>query len=102
MTQTELDFTSAVHKVEHHGTQAHLDENRQRFGKQCQMVYDYMMNHGSINIIQADAMGIKRLASRICDLKKALQPQGLTIQSEMVSCGETRVAEYSIKQITHV
>lgn len=97
--QTTIDFTAAVHKVEHHGTQEHLDENRPRFGKQCGQVYNHLLTYGSITQSEADAFyGIKRLASRINDLKKLLTPIGLTIDSKMVKVGETKIAQYQIKK----
>ena len=97
--QTTIDFTACVHPVEHHGTQDHLDENRPRFGKQCGQVYYHLMMFESITQSEAESLyGIKRLASRINDLKKILATIGLTIESKMVKAGETKVAEYRIKQ----
>ena len=37
---------------------------------QCQMILEYLDTHESINFHNALDMGITRLASRICDLKK--------------------------------
>ena len=97
--QTSIDFTSCVHRVEHSGTQDHLNENRIRFGKQCSQVYYHLMMFESITQSEAESLyGIKRLASRINDLKKILPTIGLTIESKMVKAGETKVAEYRIKQ----
>lgn len=47
---------------------------------QCEKIYDFMMNHGSITARQAYHMGIMRLASRISDMKSA----GIPIKSETV------------------
>lgn len=102
--QTTIDFT--VHQYEPQSTQAHLNENRDRFNKQCKLVYDYMVEHGSINPIQAlndlpdtiDEDGnvkknkVIRLSSRIHDLKK----NGVNIDKKMVKIGETSIMKYWI------
>lgn len=98
--QTTIDFTACVHPVEHHGTQDHLDENRPRFGKQCGQVYEYMKTYGSITQHEAGRMGIRRLASRINDLKKILSSIGMTVESKMIAVGETKVAQYKLKELT--
>lgn len=58
-------------------------------------VIDYIVAHGSITTLQAFAIGVARLASRIFDLRA----KGIQIKSEMVNVknrkGETcRVARY--------
>ena len=40
--------------------------------KQCDRVIEYIKSHGSITSLEAiEQIGVARLASRICDLKKA-------------------------------
>ena len=97
-TQTSIDFTACVHKVEHSGTQDHLNDNRKRFGKQCGQVYYHLMKFESITQSEAESLyGIKRLASRINDLKKILTPIGMTVESTTIRVGETKIAQYKIK-----
>lgn len=47
---------------------------------QCELVLNYIEEHGSITARQAYKLGIMRLASRISDLKKA----GFDIKSDTV------------------
>lgn len=64
---------------------------------QNEMVIEYMTEYGSINALEAMRdLGIYRLASRICQLRK----EGHKIKSEMVSVatrngGRTHIARYS-------
>ena len=63
---------------------------------QCERIYDFMMDHGSITARQAYHMGIMRLASRISDMRTA----GIKIKSENVKVKNrdgsfTYVAKYS-------
>ena len=64
---------------------------------QCEMIEDYINEYGSISALEAlRDLGVYRLASRICQLKK----QGYKIKSEMVSVetrngGRTHIARYS-------
>lgn len=46
---------------------------------QCDKVLEYMKSHGEITQREAFFMGIQRLASRICDLRKS----GIVIESEL-------------------
>jgi hypothetical protein len=61
------------------------------------MIEDYIDEYGSISALEAMRdLGIMRLASRICQMKKS----GLNIKSEMVSVekrdgGRTNIARYS-------
>ena len=66
---------------------------------QCEMVLDYINEHGSITARQAYLhFGIMRLASRIADLKRA----GYDIKSESIKVrgrsGSTYVARYFFKK----
>ena len=47
---------------------------------QCQIILQVLEDYGSITTMEAFAMGITRLASRIHDLRK----MGITIESETV------------------
>lgn len=64
---------------------------------QCEMIEDYLDTYGEITPLEAMRdLGIYRLASRICQMKKS----GLKIKSEMVSVetrngGRTHIARYS-------
>ena len=66
--------------------------------KQCDRVLEYIKVHGSITSLEAiEQIGVARLASRICDLKKA----GWNIEKKneigVNRFGEkTRYARYSI------
>lgn len=90
--QIPINFT--VHERESCSTNNHLQANKKRFNKQCQLVYDYMVEHGSINPIQArDELGVMRLASRCCDLRGC----GVEIESEFIKLNETQIKKYWIK-----
>lgn len=86
MTQVNL-FT---HPIERHGTQAHLDENRERFSGQLQRLYDIFADGQRLTGLDAMAMGIMRLASRVNELRKS----GVPIQSEWVKTGKTKSKIY--------
>jgi hypothetical protein len=67
---------------------------------QCERIIEFIKEHGSITDKQAeDALGCRRLASRIYDLKT----QGYPIQSEMITVKnrwkeKCRVARYSLAE----
>lgn len=66
---------------------------------QCLQVIDYLKQHGSMTQADADKLGIKRLASRICDLRK----EHYSIEARLVKVtnrdGSTsHVARYSIRK----
>jgi len=66
---------------------------------QCELVLDYIKEHGSITARQAYVkFGIMRLASRIANLKSA----GYDIKSELIKVrgrsGSTYVARYSFRK----
>ena len=60
---------------------------------QCELVLNYMEEHGSITAKQAYNLGIMRLASRISDLKRA----GYDIKSDTikVNCRDGSVSYVS-------
>lgn len=65
---------------------------------QKQAILDYMRQNGSITSMQAEDLGCRRLASRICDLKK----DGYKIVDEWIKVrtrwgkGTTEVKRYSL------
>ena len=66
---------------------------------QCEIVLNYIEEHGSITARQAYKLGIMRLASRISDLKRA----GFDIKSDTVKvkCRDgsvTYVSRYSMRK----
>lgn len=66
---------------------------------QCEVVLDYMRDHGSITARQAYHLGIMRLASRISDLKRV----GYDIKSDTVKVKNrdgsfAYVSRYSIRK----
>lgn len=65
---------------------------------QCDAILDYLKTHHKITQEIADEIGIKRLASRVNDLKHL----GYEFEVRMVKVqgrhGATRVAEYSLIQ----
>jgi hypothetical protein len=50
-----------------------------------------MVKYGSITIVDADKMMVKRLASRICDLRKKNE---ILIDDKFVTLGNTKVKKY--------
>lgn len=94
MSQTTIDFT--VHQYEPQSTQAHLNENRPRFSEQCRLVYNHMVDHGFVTVIEAQKMGVTRLSARIDDLEKR---NGIEINKDnYIKVGKTKVKSYSIKK----
>jgi hypothetical protein len=87
--QIHLNFE--VHDKEPSKTNDHLQENKPRFSEQCKLVYDHMVKYGSITIVDADKMMVKRLASRICDLRKKNE---ILIDDKFVTLGNTKVKKY--------
>jgi len=66
---------------------------------QCEIILDYMKDHGSITARQAYHLGIMRLASRISDLKRA----GFDIVSDTIKVKNrdgsfAYVSRYSIRK----
>lgn len=91
----QTTFNFEVHERERESTNSHLQENKPRFSEQCKMLYDHMIQYGSITSTDAWILyGITRGASRIHDLKK----NGVEIVDEWVVAGNTKVKSYSIKK----
>ena len=66
--------------------------------RQCEQVLEYLKSHDSITQRDADKLGIKRLASRICDLKK----MNVNIESKLIPVTNadgsvSHVGSYSLK-----
>ena len=91
MTQLSL-----VHEFERAATQDHLDDNRNRFGRQCQQVYDALIKYGDhgITCMTEEVRHIMRLPSRINDLKNA----GLDIDAtQWMKVGQTKIKIYKVR-----
>lgn len=58
---------------------------------QCEMILAFMANHGSITQLDAEKFGCRRLASRICDLKK--QGYGIISRLVDVQCKDGRIVK---------
>lgn len=66
---------------------------------QCLQVLDYLKQHGSMTQADADRLGIKRLASRICDLRKDHYPIEARLVKVTNRDGSTsHVARYSMRK----
>ena len=92
--QIPLNFE--VHDKEPSKTNDHLQENKPRFSDQCKLVYDHLVQYGSITSTDAWILyGITRCASRIHDLKK----NGVEFQDppEWIQQGKTKVVNYKLK-----
>lgn len=92
--QIPLNFE--VHDKEPSKTNDHLQENKPRFSDQCKLVYDHLVEYGSITSTDAWILyGITRTASRIHDLKK----NGVEFQDppEWIQQGKTKVVNYKLK-----
>lgn len=83
MTQITINF---VHSTERHGTQSHLDDNRERFAGQLRLLYDKFIHGERLTAIDASGFGVMRLASRVNELRK----NGVPIKSEWVKIGQTK------------
>jgi hypothetical protein len=95
--QFEIDWTNTVHKKENNPvSQQVLDDNKEHFSKQAQLVYE-LLGKG-IKLTAREAMiqhGIGHLARRIADLREA----GINIESEAVLVGgkRSRFVKYYLK-----
>lgn len=58
---------------------------------QCEMILAFMANHGSITQLDAEKFGCRRLASRVCDLKK--QGYGIISRLVDVQCSDGRIVK---------
>ena len=83
MTQITINF---VHSNERHGTQSHLDANRERFAGQLKELHERFKRGERLTAIDAQQFGVMRLASRVNELRKA----GVHITSEWVKIGNTK------------
>jgi hypothetical protein len=91
--QIPLNFE--VHDKEPSKTNDHLQDNKPRFSEQCQKVYDHMVKHGSITVIDAQKISVTRLSARIFDLEKKNK---IAINSdEYITVGKTKVKQYKLK-----
>lgn len=67
---------------------------------QCEVVLDYIKEHGSITQRDAFRLGIYRLASRVSDLKRAGYPViGRTEEVVNVDGTKSHISRYSLAEI---
>ena len=88
--QLPLDFT---HRQENnYQSRKHLEENREKFNRQCQLVYDLLRSGVRLTVLSAiTEYGISSLPRRILDLKEA----GVEIKDCWVRAdGKERWKEY--------
>jgi hypothetical protein len=62
---------------------------------QNKKVYDYIIENGSIQMIQAHSIGVMHLHSRISDLRNK---NGITIYDRFITVGEISMKEYSLNE----
>ena len=69
--QLALDFSP--HRTENnYQSRKHLEENREKFNRQCQQVYDLLRSGVRLTVLSAiTEYGISSLPRRILDLKEA-------------------------------
>lgn len=58
---------------------------------QCDQVLAYIETHGAITQLDAEKFGCRRLASRVCDLKK--QGYGIISRLVDVQCSDGRIVK---------
>lgn len=89
LQQSEFEFT---HRAENNDeSQEHYEQNRRRFGNQCQKVHRWLKQGGTLTCDRANELfRIKHLPRRICDLKFS----GVPVKSRWIHAGGTRVKEY--------
>ena len=73
-----------------------MSYNRFRISRQQKQVLDYLQSHEGMTVIDAEKLGIKRLASRIGELRKSYK-----IESEMIMVTDrfgykVKVANYQL------
>lgn len=91
--QIPLNFE--VHDKEPSKTNDHLQENKPRFSDQCKLVYDHLVQYGSITSTDAWILyGITRGSARIHDL---IHKNGIEITDEWIQQGKTKVKNYKLK-----
>lgn len=75
-----------------------MKPNKQPKKTQKQAILEYIRTHGSITSMQAEGIGCRRLASRICDLKKdgyKIVDEWITVKSRWGK-GTAEVKRYSL------
>jgi hypothetical protein len=76
MMQLPLDFT---HQQENnHASRVHLEENREKFSRQCQQVYDLLISGVRLTMKSAiNEYGIGDIRRRIKDLRDIAKIEGI-------------------------
>lgn len=80
--QLNIDFENIVHVRENNAeNQKHLDENREKFNRQCKQVYDLLKSGKRLTRLgAANEYGIASLERRCADLRAA----GIEVKSEWI------------------
>lgn len=96
MNGTQLHMEFAVHARENSTeNQRHLDENRVKFSKQCELVFNLLQSGKRLTRRGAYEYGIASLERRIKDLRE----NGIDIQTAWVQInGKNSYKEYFIEQ----
>lgn len=81
MTGTQLHIDFAVHARENSaGNQKHLDENRVKFSKQCELVFNLLQSGKRLTRRGAYEYGIASLERRCADLRM----NGIDVKSDWI------------------
>jgi len=90
--QLQIDFSTLSHQENNIESQRHFDENKDKFSKQCKIVYEALLRGERLTTAKAlIEYGIGDLRRRVKDL---IDMWGVPVQSEYV---ENRYKEYFLK-----
>lgn len=90
--QLQIDFSTLSHQENNIESQRHFDENKDKFSKQCKIVYEALLRGERLTTAKAlIEYGIGDLRRRIKDLKDIWK---VPVQSEYV---ENRYKEFYLK-----
>ncbi len=80
MMQLALDFS--CHRDENnHDSRRHLEENRDKFSRQCALVYSLLKSGVRLTVLSAiTEYGISSLPRRILDLKEHFKREGIDVE----------------------
>lgn len=88
MNQLELDLVSKS------------PINTEALSKQARQIYQYMISGNRINPVKARKLfGCNHLHSRIPEIKKYLEKQGIKIERQFIKVKESTVREYWISSV---
>jgi len=78
--QEALDFTPH-HRENNHASRVHIEENRDKFSRQCQQVYALLRSGVRLTVLSAiTEYGISSLPRRILDLKEHFRREGIDVE----------------------